>query len=233
VTTCVSVYPSCVCHAEALQWNAENFSFYSNHNRDKLLAAATAEKAKEDLDAGARLLNVIVVSRSLPLLNVLRAFQRPYAVATAGTPISTSYDSTTSVFTHRFRSPTQLIDTAPSLPEVTEIFLPKRLYRERDFDWIASSGGRVIFDWERERVFVWFIDVQRPDERPRPDRVRRFDVWVPSKVKPKQLSKPLRGSLLIFGTLLALYIAWRLQAYQWEHDRQAGINSGWANLRSW
>lgn len=55
-----------------MQWNAEHFSWYSNHRRDEILAYnkangdAMEKEGKDgqvvDLDAGARLLNVVVVS---------------------------------------------------------------------------------------------------------------------------------------------------------------------------
>ncbi|CAD6570060.1 MAG: hypothetical protein TREMPRED_005575 [Tremellales sp. Tagirdzhanova-0007] len=190
-------------------WNAEHFSWYSNQNRDAALISSTSSEIKQDLDAGARLLNVIV---------------RPYAVATAGTPISVSFDPNTSIYTHRFRSPLRLRDTNPSLAEVTEIFLPRRWYKEGDIEWLASSGGRIQFDWERERVWVWFVDAPRPDEKPRPDRVRRFDIWVPSKVKSKQMTMPSFVAMASLVVVIGLAIAWYLQNLQWEMERKRGIN---------
>ena len=43
-----------------LQWNAENFSFYSNDNKQK--AITQSQPARREVDAGGRLLDAIVVS---------------------------------------------------------------------------------------------------------------------------------------------------------------------------
>ena len=117
------------------------------------------------------------------------------------------------------------------MPEVTEIFLPGRLYKESDFEWVASSGGRIQLDWERERVWIWFVDVPRPYEKPRPDRIRRVDFWVSSKVKPKQTSTRSFATLTVLAAGVLLAIALGLQNWQWERDRQFDEQLRERNLR--
>jgi len=113
---------------------------------------------------------------------------------------------------------------------VTEIFLPRRVYKENDIDWLLSPGGRMQFDWEGERAWVWFVDKWNPLAKPRLDRVRRVDLWVPSKAKSKQLSTTTLVSLIVPVASVILWIAWRLQQYQWERERRAGLASGWGLL---
>ena len=204
---------------DRVQWNAETFSWYSNDNRDKALAS---KPDKSDLDAGARLLNVIVVCHRAPALT--DHVQRPYAIATAGTPISLAYDTSTSVFTYRFRTPVRPpVDAPPSAAVATEIYLPTRVYKEGQVEWLVSPGGRLQFDWERQRLWVWFVDVPSPTEKPRPDRVRRVDVWVPVKAKSMSDISILQWVLMVMGTALALALGWYVQSYQWERERKAGI----------
>ncbi|KAL7422797.1 endo-1,4-beta-glucanase [Cryptotrichosporon argae] len=144
-------------------WNAENFSWYSDDNRRKALALA-GDKADSDLDAGARLLDVIV---------------RPYPIATAGTPTELSYDARSARLTYRFSSLPQAQPT-PTAPHVTEIFLPSRHFQPGQFRYHVSANGRFMFDAARERMFVWFddgpADVQRGKKM-----LRRVDVWVPAR----------------------------------------------------
>lgn len=104
--------------------------------------------------------------------------QRPYAIATAGTPLSSSYDPATALFTHRFTdTPQRTAQGKPPRARVTEIFLPRRHYREGEVKWYASGGGHVQFDWARQRLFLWFDDSDEFVHRGKP-MTRRIDVWV-------------------------------------------------------
>lgn len=57
-TTCVTYFV--LSPVLTLQWNAENFSFYSNDNKQK--AIAQSQPDRREVDAGGRLLDAIVVS---------------------------------------------------------------------------------------------------------------------------------------------------------------------------
>lgn len=152
-------------------WNAESFSWFSESNRSKALDDMDGSQAallSRDLDVGARLLSVIV---------------RPYAVATAGTPLSSTFQRSTSLFTHRFRDQPGFIDIETKKVEpskITEIFLPSRLYGGTGPDtpkFNISPGGRSHWDKENQRLFVWFDDSDLVINRGT-DVTRRIDVWV-------------------------------------------------------
>ncbi|EIW69938.1 hypothetical protein TREMEDRAFT_38611 [Tremella mesenterica DSM 1558] len=188
-------------------WNAENFSWYSDHNRQLAL-----EKGEKDsLDLGGRLLDVIV---------------RPYAIVTSGTPHSQSYDSLTSSYTYRFRSPLCLTpSSSPLISEVTEIFLPRRVYQQDSTAYQLSSGGRCLFDWERQRLWVWWHDVYPTYGGPN-DRLRRIDLWVPSKRPSDRL--PILG--IVFAVLVAILGFWlivRLQVLELEKEKRMGFETWW------
>ncbi|WWC65076.1 uncharacterized protein I303_107690 [Kwoniella dejecticola CBS 10117] len=189
-------------------WNAENFSWYSDHNRS--LALTKAEDS-DDLDVGGRLLDVIV---------------RPYAVATAGTPISSSYDYETAMFTHRYTSAIRLSDESPSIEEATEIFLPRRVYTEKSVSFALSVGGKILFDWENQRCWVWFVDPPNHktlDYGPRGNdeiETRRIDIWVPSKAKQPSWSAAQILGILIF-TIVALMGIWHAQEMEWNKEDSA------------
>ncbi|ORY26618.1 putative cytoplasm protein, partial [Naematelia encephala] len=148
------------------EWNAENFSFFSDESRKRISTEAAATSS--GLDAGGRLLDVIV---------------RPYAVATAGTPLSAQFETSTAAFTYRFSSPflpravvSIKKEPTPTTPSITEIYLPSRHYQEGKVSWLVSPGGRLKFDFPNQRLFVWFVDAPPdPSSRPRKQSVRRID----------------------------------------------------------
>jgi len=160
-------------------WNAESFSWYSEDNRKKALAAmsgAAAAVQAANPDVGARLLDVLV---------------RPYAIATAGQPLSSTFERSTALFTHRFRDKPGRTDSdsGPPLDRVTEIFLPERIYGStatgpKGVKWQLSPGGRYFFDHARQRLFIWFHDNDETIHY-RKDITRRIDVWVHEADDPK------------------------------------------------
>ncbi len=109
------------------QWNGEDFSIY---RRDPQSSSSGA-------DDGAR---------------AARAFQRPYPVATAGTPLCLEYDMRRGRLTFRFRH-----DPVVNAP--TEIFLPRRMY---------GAGCRVIVSdgtWELQpgsQTLLYHHDPRQP-----------------------------------------------------------------------
>ncbi|OCF33707.1 cytoplasmic protein [Kwoniella heveanensis BCC8398] len=186
-------------------WNAENFSWYSADNRSKALKKA---ENTTDLDAGSRLLNVIV---------------RPYAAATAGTPLSTTFDHETAEFSYRFSTPVRVTTAEPEISEVTEIFIPRRVYQEGSFDWTVSIGGKVQFDYENERMWVWFEDSALPNDfGPRGNgsvKNRRVDIWVPGKKRESWTQGKVVAFVLFF--VLAFIGVWYAQHIEWEKERRA------------
>nr|XP_019008152.1 cytoplasmic protein [Kwoniella pini CBS 10737]OCF46933.1 cytoplasmic protein [Kwoniella pini CBS 10737] len=189
-------------------WNAENFSWYSDHNRS--LAMKKAEDS-DDLDVGGRLLDVIV---------------RPYAVATAGTPLSSSYDHETAIFTHRYTSPIRFSEVTPTVEEVTEIFLPKRVYSEKSISFALSVGGKMLFDWDNQRCWVWFVDPPNHrtlDYGPRgteDSKIRRIDIWVPDKVKTPSWTPSQIFAIILF-VIIAILGVWLAQETEWRKEDSA------------
>ena len=102
------------------QWSGEDFSIYSLSQR----------KNPADINSGGRALRQIV---------------RPYPEATAGTPLSISFDTETRLFTYRFRS-----DRSVKVPTV--IFVPKVQY-PAGFT-VAVNGGAAKAEPEQSRVSV-------------------------------------------------------------------------------
>lgn len=111
--------------------------------------------------------------------------QRPYAIATAGTPVQLSYNYRTSEFTYRFRTPSTsaavdrelakaATDELPSTAQITEIFLPRRVYKQELTKYLLSPGGCIRFDWEAQRAYVWFVGTPSLQDRPE----RRVEFWI-------------------------------------------------------
>jgi hypothetical protein len=160
--------------------------------------------------------------------------QRPYAIATAGTPSSSTYDSTTTIFTLRFRSP--LIPTTdpssttpPALAHITEIYLPYRVYGTRKIDQVLSAGGRILYDLPNQRAYVWFVDVPTEEEvyRKKTERHRRVDIWIPEAAESARQSSPWFWTLaaLVFAVFLA--VGYWAQVKQWEKEEVWGVKSAW------
>lgn len=175
-------------------WNSENFSWYSDALRQ--LELANAPESEQALvaaspDAGGRLLGVVV---------------RPYAVATAGQPLSHVYKAENGLFTYRWRDG-PVAPTASGMPapgKVTEIFLPSRVYGKAIADGslkhFITPGGRYRFDVARQRMWVWFEDDALSVKQGR-EKTRRVDVWVtdPQEDTPVGI---IVGLLIIFGMSL-------------------------------
>lgn len=175
-------------------WNSENFSWYSDASRH--LEIEDAPESDRSLvasspDTGGRLLGVIV---------------RPYAIATAGQPLSHVYHADNGLFTYRWRdSPSAA--TASGVPpknRVTEIYLPNRVYgaaiKDGTLKHFISPGGRYRFDPERQRMWVWFED-DSVSVKQGHEKTRRIDVWV----KEPQEDTPVGiivGLLVILGMSL-------------------------------
>jgi hypothetical protein len=159
-------------------WNAESFSWYSEDNRKRELAAMSGSEAAvqaQNPDVGGRLLDVLV---------------RPYAIATSGQPLSSTYDRTNGFFSLRYREKPGCCDLDnPPLERVTEIFLPTRIYGATGaagVKWNLSQGGNAYFDSARQRLFVWFSDTDEIIHY-RADITRRVDLWVSDATDPKGL----------------------------------------------
>lgn len=172
-------------------WNSENFSWYSDAVRKlEISSAPEAERAlvAASPDAGGRLLGAVV---------------RPYAVATAGAPLSHVYQAETGLFTYRWRDvPTPPSRYGPAPGNVTEIFLPGRVYADAiksgSLKHFISPGGRYRFDAARQRMWVWFEDDAVSCKQGK-EKIRRVDVWVKDPVEDTPLG-------VIFGLVFLLGI---------------------------
>lgn len=176
-------------------WNAENFSWYSDANRQRTLDAAPASEAAvaaTSPDTGGRLLDALV---------------RPYAIATAGTKIiSSRYTKVTQLYSLRFTDNAGFltdkqaeINRAPTA-RVTELFVPSRIYKPGQFKWSVSLGGRIVFDHAAQRAWVWFDDSDDAiAEHIRTKRalVRCVDIWVQDPVDERPLSAYLALLLVL------------------------------------
>ena len=114
----------------------------------------------------------------------------------------------------------------PPTVHVTEIFLPRRLYTEGKVEFQLSIGGRLKFDFENERAYLWFSDAPAWIDRQKADKVRRIDIWVKGK-RPAQ-DQYGQGTyvglalVVVLGILATIYA----QRLQWNTDRVMGINPG-------
>jgi len=129
-------------------------------------------------------------------------------------------------FTYRFRTPvrprTSDSDTSP-IPEITEIFLPSRIYKQGKIEFMVSPGGRLQFDWERQRLFAWFSDTPGDSGRRVAEKTRRIDIWVPKGGKG---SEGLHWVWALLLVVIAVLVAWRLQVWQYDMERRAGVKGG-------
>ena len=94
------------------------------------------------------------------------------------------------------------------------------MYKEGDVRWLVSPGGRIQFDWERERLFVWFVDTLHPGGKSKPDQPRRVDLWVSSRAPSTDIMNRRGWILIAIGTVFALILAYYLQTIQWEEDKR-------------
>lgn len=163
--------------------------------------------------------------------------QRPYAVATSGFPMSLFYSYQTSEFSYRFRSPASPASSAaaegdvtpPRTSEITEIFLPRRIYPKNLTKYLLSPGGRIYFDWERERAYLWFVDPPVADDAvSTKKKTRRIDIWI--GLRQENLWKWWHVPLFVLFWLSAIVFALWLQRYDWERERKMGLTP-WAGAR--
>jgi hypothetical protein len=106
-------------------WNDEDLSIFSRDQQH--------QSASENIHSGGRGLD---------------AFVRPYALATAGEPLSMRYDHTSKVFELRYHSTSEANPDAP-----TEIFVPNYVYPNGY--QVALSDGRYEQDTAALKLLVW------------------------------------------------------------------------------
>lgn len=105
---------------------------------------------------------------------------------------------------HRFTDmPQHTSPTSPPRARVTEIFLPRRHYKEGAVKWHASGGGRVQFDWARQRLFLWYDDSDEFVGRGK-QLTRRIDVWVREAPDTTNLAEVLGLTVVVGGFLFFL-----------------------------
>lgn len=153
-------------------------------------------------------------------------------MATAGIPQSISFDYPTSTYSYRFTSPHRPAtagpaDSSPPPSEVTELFIPKRHYREGQFRYTLSSGGRIRFDHANQRAYVWFADTTPPPQG-RSEKVRRIDLWVPDRARGTGVVTSQQVRWFIFFSVLWALVAWWAQRNEIWWDRKLGFtHSRW------
>lgn len=103
------------------------------------------------------------------------------------------------------------------LGEVTEFYLPRRTFTKANTQWNVSSGGRIHFDWEHQRAFLWFVDI--PPERRVQDMVRRVDIWVPSRTRKDGITL-VQGIGMLVALLLGLALTYYVQLVEWDRDKR-------------
>lgn len=142
-----------------------------------------------------------------------------------------TYDRETSSYTFRYTSSTRLAPTdkseyVPKLADITELFLPSRTYGSADkVRYQLSIGGRILFDLDNDRAYVWFIDSPAV-ARGRPQMTRRVDIWSPEVSARARKGTPLWQWIAYFLTFAFIAGAgWQFQQMQWENESAQGIQS--------
>ncbi|KAF8595793.1 glycoside hydrolase family 5 protein [Ceratobasidium sp. AG-I] len=120
-------------------WNGENFSWFSQSRAatalpSNLLSPQLDESSKA-LDAGARLLSVLV---------------RPYPAKVAGTPIEFSYEPTTGTFKFVYDASD---NTSFVRARETEIFVPAALVESRKLV-VSAQDTKWSYDAARQTLFI-------------------------------------------------------------------------------
>lgn len=97
-----------------------------------------------------------------------------------GRVIRKQYNKSTGRLTLGFRSPYSPTSDTPLPAHVTEIFLPKRMFKtEADVAYTLSpEEGRISIDIENQRAFVWFEDGDPDDHEKKPEAYRHVEIWV-------------------------------------------------------
>ena len=127
--------------------------------------------------------------------------QRPYPVALAGTPVSSTFDSTISAYNLVFDLPsTDELPTTELATTRTEIFFPSRTYGVR------HSPADILIDCS-EGKFVWVRAAQRlyHTSEARGEVSRRVKISV--RIRGLQEFEAIRNRWLAAGAVLALTIA--------------------------
>jgi hypothetical protein len=102
------------------------------------------------------------------------------------------------------------------------------MYRsQEEVAFQLTVGGRVRFDFEKGRAFIWFVDA--PSDNRRPLRPRRIDVWVKERVANKKDIPGWLGAVAALAIPLFVWIAWWAQNRQWsmEKEQNLKIAPGW------
>jgi hypothetical protein len=157
--------------------------------------------------------------------------------------MSLDYSTQTSEFSYRFRSPHTPASSAsdatsttpPPISELTELFLPRRIYPSHATKYILSPGGRIYFDWPNQRAFIWFVD---PDHSSDPRlaklsksaRTRRVDIWVGTK--KVEVWKWWQVLAILVAVLAVVAGVTALQLADWEKERRMGLKP-WAGVSIW
>lgn len=201
-------------------WNGENFSWFSQERAKEERAAEPTLKEGDVgwYEKGARLLDVIVVRPLLPpsfcpshLARELTPFpflsfaQRPYPIALAGIPVSSTFVASTSSYTLRYAIPPAALPGQPLAltSKTTEIFLPTRLYGHRyplKEITVACSEGKIAFIDPVAQILI-----HEGEERTNEWREGTIEIFI--KKSQFRLKVEKVGAAMLIG-LLALFVRW-------------------------
>lgn len=134
------------------------------------------------------------------------------------------YNMETSLFTYRYLSKTNLPTDPqayqPEKAEVTEIYVPSRTFGSVDkVRYQLSHGGKILFDLENDRAYIWFIDTAY-SSKGKVEQHRRVDIWVPEISEREGDGKAWWQWLLYLLVLaISLWAGRNLQIHQWRTER--------------
>ncbi|KAL7409574.1 glycoside hydrolase family 5 protein [Mrakia frigida] len=173
-------------------WNGENFSWFSQERAKEERAAEPTLKEGDVgwYEKGARLLDVIV---------------RPYPIALAGIPVSSTFVASTSSYTLRYAIPPAALPGQPLAltSKTTEIFLPTRLYGHRyplKEITVACSEGKIAFIDPVAQILI-----HEGEERTNEWREGTIEIFI--KKSQFRLKVEKVGAAMLIG-LLALFVRW-------------------------
>jgi hypothetical protein len=127
--------------------------------------------------------------------------QRPYPIALAGTPVSSTYNSTTSAYDLVFDLPsTDDLPLAELATTRTELFFPSRTFGVR------HAPADILIDCSEGR-FVWVRASQRlyHTSEARAEVGRRVKISI--RIRGQQEAQAIRNRWLAAGAVIALTIA--------------------------